>query len=188
MLVRQLSTAALAMFVLYAISLDSAMAQRPKGNAVEVATMAGVIIMKGSSGADATEIAIPAGASTELLLPSLRLTFWSPGSLAIETAVSFAHLSSGGHDGTLAVFEVGPSFALPSRGSTMASIGGVVGILSATNGSSESDIYLGPQIIVRNRIRDYAVARFQGGVRIFAGDDFGIDYGIEFAGGVGFFL
>jgi hypothetical protein len=188
MVVRRIAFALLAVMVLSAVSPDTAKAQRPKGNAIEVATMAGITVLRSKFGGNATEIGIPSGSSAEVLLPSLRLTFWSPGAVALDAAISFAHISSDGSNGTLSLFEAGPSFSLPSGGSTIATLGGVFGVLSASGGGSSSDFYLGPQFIVRNRLRDYAVGRFQAGVRMFTGDDFGLDYSIEIAGGVGFFL
>lgn len=184
---RHVSFGLLSVFAMLTVLSGGAYAQRPKGHGVEVATLAGITMLKPSYGDGVTEFGLPTGASVEALLPSLRLTFWSPGSVAVETAVSYAHLSSGDGGSTIFMLEGGPSIALPSSGRTLASLSGLLGAVEVTGGGG-GDFYLGSQVILRSRIREHAVSRVQLGVRYFMGDDSSLDYSIEIVGGLGFFL
>lgn len=179
---------ALCALTLSVVLTAPAQAQRPERATVEFATIGALVLASYEGGDNATQLALPSGSSLDATVPSLRLTFWTNSPVMLDAAVGLVHASYEYDDLTFLIAEAGPSFDLTRSSSAGVAVGGVLGFLLASNGDTETEFYAGPQAIVRARINDHAVARFQGGLRLFLSDETGIDRMIEIGGGIGFFL
>jgi hypothetical protein len=168
------------------------LAQRPDKGTVEFAMLGGISILdyEGPFGSNDSEtyFSIPSGSSTFPLSSMMRMSFWTRSQLVIDLGFSFLNISDGG-DLTAVNIEggIGGVFG-ESDAKTFPFAGAILGVLSISNGDTESEGYIGFQGGFRHFFLKHAAMRMQVAYRKFLGDEFNLDSSLEVGGGLSFFI
>lgn len=167
-------------------------AQRPTVGTVEFSILGGFSILNYEDpyGREKSEtyLSFPIGSSTFPLASMLRMSFWTRSQLVVDLGISLMNISDGG-DITSFNFEGGLAAAFgEAQARTFPYAGVLMGVLSISDGNSESEGYLGFQVGFRQFFRKHAAARIQVSLRKFLGDEFDLDTAFDLSGGLSFFI
>jgi len=180
-----------AMALIVSLCTGSASAQNDWAGKFEITMLGGFnFVMEQDGDEDITVIGIPHGAAgvDYTAFPAFRFTFWLDAPVQLDGGFSYVSYSRDEHDYSLINLEGGVSTNIKTKSGKVAPfIGGFAGLLSASNGNTQTELYLGGQAGARIPIRDYAAVRFQVAYRHMLGDDFDFNV-LEIAGGLSFFL
>ncbi len=186
-------TITLALTILTILTFTSnTLAQRPDGGSVEFALLGGlnVLTFEGYFGGDNTEsyLTIPGGSSAFPMTSMLRMSVWTKSLIVFDFGFSLFNVSDGGD---FRVFNteggIGAAFGeSDARTSPFASV--LLGVLSLSNGDTDTEGYVGFQGGIRHFFRKHAAVRMQIAYRSFFGDELSLKSSLEIAGGLSFFI
>lgn len=151
---------------------------------VEIAVLGTVSITSPERGDDETAIAIPGGSSVLPTFAGLRLAFHNASPYLLEVGGSLLNVE----DVTILNLEgaVGGEFG-HREDKSMPFVQGIIGMLHVSNGTGETELYLGAQGGFRYFFKPNAVTRFQVGYRKMLGDEFNFSI-LEFGIGIGILI
>ena len=186
---RKIVSSVLATALLVGLGLSPAQAQRPEPGSVELLMLGGVTIVSPERGDKSTFIGAPSGSPAFPLSPMVRISYWSKSSIVIDGGFSFMRISGNSDDLAIMNLEVGIGGAFGSPESrTFPFIGGLLGLLHASNGGSETSPYVGASAGLRIIARENSTQRIQIGYRRFLNSNLGFDSSIELSIGFGFII
>ncbi len=171
---------------------SNTLAQRPDGGSVEFAMLGGLNVLTFESyyGDDDTEsyLTIPTGSSAFPLMSMLRMSVWTKSLIVFDFGFSLFNVSDGGD---FRVFNteggIGAAFGeSDARTFPFASV--LLGVLSLSNGDTDTEGYVGFQGGIRHLFREHAAVRMQIAYRSFLGDELRLKSSLEIAGGLSFLI
>ena len=159
---------------------------------MEFAILGGLSVLSYESfyGSDDSEtyMTIPSGSSAFPLSSMLRMSFWTKSQLVVDLGFSLFNASNGGDLSALNIEGgMGAVFG-ESDIKTFPFAGILLGILSLSNGDTESEGYIGFQGGFRHFFREHAAMRMQVAYRRFLGDEFRLESSLEISAGLSLFI
>jgi len=169
--------------VIMLASCTGALGQAHDHGNVEFAMLGGVTVLSEQDGDDdLTAVGIP------YVVPGFRMAYWTGSRLTVDGGLSVLSLSVEDDEVTATNLEggIGVRLGAPDK-SLVPFVGGLVGIISLSNGDSESGFYLGGQGGIKVFFTDYSAFRMQLSYRTMLDDELDYD-ALEIAAGLSFFL